>query len=138
MAFYLILQRVQVSNILRPRNGALVLDQQFLAQDENRKALEVSGNFTSKCPVSFDAGNARKQIDALRGAAQLNHLLRFGEIRFLEIAGAETKIPKKDDNFRCVLRRWPNEDIEIARVARASVEREAVRADDDVFNAAGV
>ena len=67
---YLVLQRVQVSNILRPRNGALVLDQQFLAQDGNRKVFEVSGNLASKRCVSFDAGNARQQIDALRGAAR--------------------------------------------------------------------
>jgi hypothetical protein len=45
----------QVGDILGVTDGALVLDEQFLAEHRDRNAFEVSGNFVAKCVGNFDA-----------------------------------------------------------------------------------
>ncbi len=44
----------------------------------------------------------------------------------------------KGNEFGCIFRRGPDQNVEVAGVTRPSMKRETVRADDYVLNAAGV
>ncbi len=72
------------------------------------------------------------------GPTKLNHLVRLDEIRFLETGFSKTKFLQNCGELCRVFVRRPNKNIKVSRIARAPVKGEAVRADYDVFNAAGV
>ena len=85
-----------------------------------------------------DPGNSREQIDSVRNAAELNHLIGLGEVRWLETAFSETKFGQNACELFSILRRGSDQDIEVAGVSGPAVKSQAVGADYDVLNAAGV
>jgi hypothetical protein len=119
-------------------NCSLVSDQDLLAKDEDRNPVDCRGNFRGKGFVSVYATDAGQQIDSTRRSSQLNHLLRLQEISFLEAGLLE---PELDSEAREVAGRcpeWPDENVQVAGVTWAPMKRQALRADDDVINAAGI
>ena len=71
-------------------------------------------------------------------ATKLNHLFRNSEIGFCQISFGKAEIAKKGNELGCIIRRGPDQNVEVAGVTRPSVKGETERADDYVLNAAGV
>jgi hypothetical protein len=106
-------------------HGTLISYQSVLAEDENRNPVELSRHPACERFVSRHTGDAGQQIDSVWRAAQLDQLLRFGEVGFSEAGIRETEVIQKIDELDRVFGRCPNQDIQIARVARPSVEGQA-------------
>ena len=68
----------------------------------------------------------------------MNHLIRLNEIRFLEAGPREPKLSQNIEKPLRVIRRGPDKNIQVAGVTWAPMERQALRADDDIINAAGI
>jgi len=87
--------------------------------------------------IKSDTRQTREEIDAIRRATELNNLFRLGQVNLFH-QGSESEIPKNGSYLRGICRCRPNENIQIAGITRPSVISQTVRADDDVFNAAGI
>jgi len=108
-------------------HGTLVSYKSVLGKDENRNSVEVSRHLTSERLVSRYTGDAGQQIDSVWRTAQLNQLVGFSEIRFLEADIRETELIQKIDKLGCIFARGSNQYVQISRVTRSTVKGEAVR-----------
>jgi len=114
------------------------LDQCVFAQDENRDAIQLCGDFAGKRFVGADPAYAAEQINSIRSASELDNLVRFGEIRFAESGVGETEFIQQINNLCCIFWCGPDQNAEIAGVTRAAMKRQTVRSHNDIFNAARV
>jgi hypothetical protein len=73
-----------------------------------------------------------------RCATELNELFWGGEVRRAYTQVAEPEFIQDRDDFGGVLWRRADEDIQVAREARARMEGETMSSDDQVLNAVGV
>ena len=78
------LQLSQIGKVVRPADGAFVLNQLFLAEYEYRNAVEVSGDFAGEGLLARHSGKAGQQVDAIWRAPELNDLVAYGEINWRE------------------------------------------------------
>jgi hypothetical protein len=81
--------------MLWPTDRSLVSDQCVFAEDEDWKAIEYGGDSAGKRFIRRYASDARQQIDSARGSSELNDLLGFEEISFLEAGLFEPELIKK-------------------------------------------
>src|SRR5947207_14644005 len=107
---------------MRPANCALVLDQCVFAQDENRDAIQLCGDFAGKRFVGADPAYAAEQINSIRSASELDNLVRFGEIRFAESGVVEAELNQQINNICCISRCGSEQYIDIAGVRRAAMQ----------------
>ena len=108
------------------------------AQKEDGKLVQVRWHSGCKCVVGVDATDARKEVDPVRRATELNELFRGSEVRRAYTQVAESELIQDRDDFGGVLWRRADQDIEVAGEARARMKGETVRSDDQVLNAVGV
>src|SRR5947207_4921251 len=132
------LQRIEIGDVLRPTHGTLVSYQSVFAENENWNAVEFSRHFARERFIACHARDTGEQIDSVRRTAQLNQPFGFGKVRFLEAGIPETEVIQKIDKLGCVFGRRSNQNIQISRVTRPTVEGQAVRTHDHIINAAGV
>lgn len=59
-------ERSDIRQILRPPDSALVPDERFFAQNENRDAIQLGGKSGRKSILGSDTGEAGEKIDAIR------------------------------------------------------------------------
>jgi hypothetical protein len=79
-----IFQRFEISQVLRPANGAFILNQSVSAENKNRNAIEFSSHLGCESFLTRHASDASQQIDSIGRTAELNHLFGFSEVRFLK------------------------------------------------------
>jgi len=82
------------------------LAQCVFAQDENRDAIQLRGDFAGKRFVGADPAYAAEQINSIRSASELDNLVWFGEIRFAESGVGETEFIQQITIFAAFLV-WP-------------------------------
>ena len=77
---YALFKLSQVREILWSGDGAFVLNEMLLAQDENPNAIDLGRDLSGEGVVVVHAGETGQKVDAIRRAAELNDLIIFGEI----------------------------------------------------------
>jgi hypothetical protein len=85
-------QRVDVGEILRPSHGAFVLDEQVLAKNEHGESRKLGWYFRGESLTSGNSDYSRHQIDSVRDAAQLKHLIGLKKVGRFETALSKTKL----------------------------------------------
>jgi hypothetical protein len=101
-------------------------------------SLSSRWHFGCKCVVGVDATDARKEVDPVRRATELNELFRGGEVRRAYTQVAEAEFIQDRNDFGGVLRRRADKDIEGAGEAGPRMKGETMSSDDQVLNAVGV
>ena len=129
------LQRFDVTFVLAAAGRQLVADQVLPSEERNRNAVEVASLFGSPSFVKRHAAYSREDVDAVRGAAELNGLIIFKEIPLLQAERTKPELVESLDELVGVLWRNTNEQIDVAGATEVAVERQRMRADNEEFNA---
>jgi hypothetical protein len=85
-------KRVEVGKVLGPSHGAFVLDEQVLAKNKHGEPRKLGWYFRGESFPSGDSGYSRQQIDSVRDAAKLKHLIGLKKVGRFEPALRKTKV----------------------------------------------
>ena len=97
-------QRIEIGEILRPRDRSFILNQERFAQDEHGKPFKFRSYLCLKRFVRSDTGHSCQQINSIWDAPELDYLVRLGKVRFFEASSCETKLVHDNGKFRRVFR----------------------------------
>jgi len=132
----LVFQHIDVGQILKAANCALVSNQGVFPHNRNRDPIELCRILAGKCVVATHTADAGK-INSSRNTSELDELLGFYKIRCLNPDSANPNSFKIATSNRALSGVGPTK-ISRSQCSVASQGKPRCVHRDDVFNAPGV
>lgn len=124
------LQELEIGEVPRPAEPALVLDQRLAADHEAFDAAVAHGHPPGPRRVELDARDRREDVDSPRWQADLEHDVRSGKIRLRQGVERGTERAERRMHATGILGCGIDPEIQVARGARLRVSRHGIGADD--------
>jgi len=73
-------QRLEIGDVLRSTDGALICHEELFAEEAHRQVVEVGANLLGECFFDVNAADAGEEVNAIRRSSELNDLIGLSEV----------------------------------------------------------
>ncbi len=131
-------ERVDIRKVAGPAGRALVQQQVFPVDETHPKPADHFLNALAEAFVKFHSGNLVHYFHSERGNANPDDFSRLHEHRRRQLGKVETKVLERENQIFGVLRREPDEHVEIAGRTNEAMIADGISSHDQVINPVGV